>query len=75
MPLTQQKHYTVGYHDTENRHYEICEYAINSYNAMKQAKEDVPYLKEHPSFIGYCTNESALDSLYNIMAAGIPMGR
>ena len=27
MPLTQQKHYTVGYHDTELHHFEICEYA------------------------------------------------
>ena len=56
MPLTQQKHYTVGYHDTQHHKYEICEYAKDAYDAMKQAKEDVPYLKEHPSFIGYCVN-------------------
>ena len=44
MPLTQQKHYTVGYHDTQHHKYEICEYAKDAYDAMKQAKEDVPYL-------------------------------
>ena len=74
MPLTQQKHYTVGYHDTEHKHYEICEYAVDSYNAIQNSKEDVPYLREHPHFIDYCTNESALDHIYNVMAAGIPMG-
>ena len=74
MPLTQQKHYTVGYHDTELHHFEICEYAVDSYNAIQNSKEDVPYLREHPHFIDYCTNESALDHIYNAMAAGIPMG-
>ena len=48
MPLT---HYTVGYHDTQNHHYEICEYAKDSYDAIQHAKEDILYLKEHPSFI------------------------
>ena len=42
MPLTQQKHYIVGYHDTEYQHYEICEYAVDSYEAIKNSKEDVP---------------------------------
>ena len=74
MPLTQQKHYTVGYHATEHKHYEICEYAVDSYNAIQHSKEDVPYLREPPHFIDYCTNESALDNIYNAMAAGIPMG-
>ena len=41
-------HYTVGYHDNLNVHYEICEYADDAYNAIKQAREDVPYLHEHP---------------------------
>ena len=57
MPLTQQKHYIVGYHDTEHKHHEICEYAVDSYNAIQNSKEDVPYLREHPSFIDYCTKE------------------
>ena len=73
MPLTQQKHYAVGYHDTEQHHFEICEYAVDSYNAIANSKEDVPYLKEHPSFIDYCVNEE-INNISNFMAAGIPMG-
>ena len=75
MPLTQQRHYTVGYHDLQKNHYEICEYAADSYEAIVHSKEDVPYLRAHPSFIDYCTNESALDYIYDAMASGIPMGR
>tara|TARA_B100001939_G_C16604700_1_gene472562 strand:+ start:196 stop:381 length:186 start_codon:yes stop_codon:yes gene_type:complete len=48
-------HYTVGYHDQQNNHYEICEYAKDAYEAIKNTKEDVPGLREHPSFIDYCT--------------------
>ena len=55
MPLT---HYTVGYHDTELHHYEICEYATDAYEAIKNSKEDVSYLREHPFFIDYCVTES-----------------
>ena len=55
MPLT---HYTVGYHDTELHHYEICEYATDAYEAIKNSKEDVSYLQEHPFFIDYCLLES-----------------
>ena len=57
MPLTQQKHYTVGYHDTELHHFEICEYAADSYQAIQYSKEDVPYLQEHPHFVDYCVSE------------------
>ena len=74
MPLTKQRHYTVGYHDTEQHHYEICEYAMDAYEAIEHSKEAVSYLKEHPHFIDYCTNESALDNIYDMMASGIPMG-
>ena len=74
MPLTQQRHYTVGYHDLQHQHYEICEYAMDAYEAIEHSKEDVSYLKEHPHFIDYCTNESALDNIYDMMASGIPMG-
>ena len=73
MPLTQQKHYTVGYHDLQNKHYEICEYAEDSYQAIQNSKEDVPSLKEHPSFVDYCVNEE-IDNISRLMAAGIPMG-
>jgi hypothetical protein len=52
MPLTQQ-HYTVGYHDSQMHHYEICEYATDAYNAIQNSKEDVPGLREHPHFIDY----------------------
>ena len=75
MPLTQQKHYIVGYHDTQHQHYEICEYAVDSYHAIENSKEDVPYLREHPSFIDYCTKElPEIDRITHLMAAGIPMG-
>ena len=73
MPLTQQKHYTVGYHDIQNKHYEICEYAEDSYQAIQNSKEDVPSLKEHPSFVDYCVNEE-MNNISRLMAAGIPMG-
>ena len=72
MPLV---HYTVGYHDAQQHHYEICEYASDSYSAIAHAKEDVPYLKEHPHSIDTCTNETGLDYIWNAMSAGIPMGR
>ena len=73
MPLTQQKHYTVGYHDLQKNHYEICEYAADSYEAIQHSKEDVPALREHPSFIDYCTSEE-VNNISRMMAAGIPMG-
>ena len=60
MPLS---HYTIGYHDAEQHQHEICEYATDSYEAIKDAKEDVPFLREHPSFVDRCTNESGLDWL------------
>ena len=68
-------HYTVGYHDLQQNKYEICEYAMSAYDAIEHSKEDVSYLREHPHFIDYCKNESALDHLYGAMAAGIPIGR
>jgi len=57
MPLTKKKHYTVGYHDLTQQHYEICEYAIDAYQAIQNSKEDVPGLSEHPLFIDYCLKE------------------
>ena len=50
-------HYTVGYHDTEQQHYEICEYAEDAYSAIEHSKEDVSYLKDHPHFIDYCMRD------------------
>ena len=57
MPLTSQRHYTVGYHDNQHHHHEICEYAMNAYDAIQNSKEDVPALKEHPHFIDYAMKE------------------
>ena len=73
MPLTQQKHYIVAYHDTQHQHYEICEYPVDSYHAIQNCKEDVPALKEHPHFIDYCTSEE-VSNISRLMSAGIPMG-
>ena len=55
-------HFTVGFHDAE-KHYEICEYAENSSQALEFAKKDIPYLKANPDKVDRCTNESALDWL------------
>ena len=73
MPLTQQKHYTVGYHDTHQHHYEICEYAMSAYDAIEHSKEDVSYLREHPHSIDYCCSEE-VNNISHLMASGIPMG-
>lgn len=73
MPQTQQKHYIVGYHDTQHHHFEICEYAVDSYEAIAHSKEDVPALKEHPSFIDYCITEE-VENIANFLESGIPMG-
>ncbi len=74
MPLAQQNHYTVGYHDIEQHHYEICEYAMSAYEAIQHSKEDVSYLKEHPHFVDYCKNNSEIDNISYLMASGVPMG-
>ncbi len=50
-------HYTVGYHNNQNDHFEICEYAEDSYHAREEALEDVPDLEGHPHFIDYITKE------------------
>ena len=75
MPLTQMQHYTVGYHDTQKHTYEICEYAMNAYEAIQHSKEDVPYLQAHPHFIDYCNiNPKEIDNISRLMMSGIPMG-
>ena len=75
MPLTQQRHYTVGYHDNQLKHYEICEYAMSAYDAIEHSKEDVSYLKDHPHFVDYCKNNTEMDNIVRAMTSGIPMGR
>ena len=73
MPLTKQRHSTVGYHDPPQLHYEICEYAMSAYDAIEHSKEDVSYLKEHPHSIDYCCSEE-VNNISNFMSSGIPMG-
>ena len=41
-------HYTLGWHDQQNKHHEIGEYAEDAWEAVRNAREDVPYLHEHP---------------------------
>ena len=41
-------HYTLGWHDQKNEHHEIGEYAEDAWEAVKHAREDVPYLQAHP---------------------------
>ena len=50
-------HYVIGYHDQLNNHYEICEYAESAYEAIKQAKEDLPGMKASPLSCEYCILE------------------
>ena len=50
-------HYTIGYHDLQNNHYEICEYAPDAYTAIKQAREDLPDMKASPLSCEYCLKE------------------
>ena len=54
---TIMSHYTIGYHDLQNNHYEICEYANSAYDAIKQAKEDLPDMKATPLSCEYCLKE------------------
>ncbi len=51
------QHYTVGYHDLQQHKLEICEYAMDAYEAIQQSKKDVPDLEGHPNFIDYCLKE------------------
>ena len=50
-------HYVIGYHDLQNNHYEICEYAEDAYSAIKQAREDLPDMKASPLSCEYCLKE------------------
>jgi hypothetical protein len=54
---TIMSHYTIGYHDSLQIKHEICEYASNAYEAIQDAKEDVPELEGHPHFVDYARLE------------------
>jgi len=64
-------HYIVGYHDQERKHHEIGEYAEDAFEAIQHAKEDVPFLHDHPSYVDDCHIEkeepkiAPLGSCYN----------
>jgi len=45
---TIMSHYTLAWHDKQDVEHHICEYAESAFQASEQAKEDVPYLQEHP---------------------------
>ena len=51
-------HYVIGYHDQLNNTYEICEYAEDAYNAIKQAREDLPDIQGSPLSCEYCLKEN-----------------
>ena len=41
-------HYTLSWHDQQNEYQEKGEYADDAFEAVRHAREDVPYLQEHP---------------------------
>ena len=45
---TIMSHYTLSWHDQQNEYQEIGEYADDAFEAVRHAREDVPYLQEHP---------------------------
>ena len=59
------KHFTIAYKDKEDNFCEICEYAERSDEAIKNAINDIPILKNN-NYIYRCTNESDLEWLSNM---------
>ena len=41
-------HYTLGWPAHLNEYHEIGEYATDAFEAVRHAREDVPYLQAHP---------------------------
>jgi len=54
-------HYTLAWHDQQNTEQHICEYAHDAFEAARFAREDVPYLKEHPYSLHEILNEDHLN--------------
>ena len=44
-------HYSVEYHDSGNAHLEIGTYADDAFEAATNARQDVPFLREHPNHV------------------------
>tara|TARA_Y100000589_G_scaffold192603_1_gene182378 strand:+ start:225 stop:545 length:321 start_codon:yes stop_codon:yes gene_type:complete len=59
------KHFTIAYKDDNDNILEICEYAARSDEAIKNAINDIPILKNNNNYIFRCTNESDLEWLSN----------
>ena len=59
------KHFTIAYKDNDDNISEICEYAERSDEAIKNAINDIPILKNNNHYIFRCTNESDLEWLSN----------
>ena len=57
------KHFTIAYKDNDDNFCEICEYAERSDEAIKNAINDIPLLKNNKNYIFRCTNESDLEWL------------
>tara|TARA_B100000212_G_scaffold286365_1_gene227029 strand:+ start:593 stop:913 length:321 start_codon:yes stop_codon:yes gene_type:complete len=57
------KHFTIAYKDNNDNFFEICEYAEGSDEAIKNAINDIPLLKNNNNYIFRCTNESDLEWL------------
>ena len=60
------KHFTIAYKDNNDNFCEICEYAERPDEAIKNAIDDIPILKNNSNHIFRCTNESDLDWLSNM---------
>ena len=50
-------HYTLAWHDQGHAEQHICEYADDAFEAARFAREDVPYLQEHPYSLYEILNE------------------
>lgn len=59
------KHFTIAYEDDNSNFCEICEYAERSDEAINNAINDIPILKNN-NYILRCTNESDLEWLSNV---------
>ena len=57
------KHFTIAYKDNDDNFCEICEYAERSEEAIKNAINDIPLLKNNNNYIFRCTNQSDLEWL------------
>ena len=60
------KYFTIAYKDNDDNFCEICEYAERSDEAIKNAINDIPVLKNNNNYIFRCTNESDLEWINNM---------